>query len=698
MRFQRPRARAVLFGSALAAAAVLLGAAPVAAAVNLAPNPHLETLAGKLPKCWTGWTSGGNSGGAKLVKGRSGKRAVRITITQRTAGERALIQTPRCAIKARPGQGFRLSVFFKSTAPVRFSLFKKNAKGVWSRWTQSPQRPASGRVARAEFTTPPVPAGTVAVRWGLAIAAKGSVTTDDYTMTAFKPPRAVCTDAVGCKRGKWAVRSFGGNGVRAMHSVLLHNGKVLLIAGSGNDRQSFDAGRFTSRVYDPVKNTYTDVKTPYDMFCAGHVQLPNGKVLVLSGSEKYGEYTAQGQEVIGFTGSKKSYLFNPATNAYEKLNDLNDGHWYPSATILGNGDVFAVGGSADDLANGNSYISRVTERYSYAENRWLKQDEVRQSGYHWQMYPSLILMQNGKLFYSGSFVFGSGPVADLGQPATPQGTLLAGIYDDGGNKKAPTYTGIRGLRDPVARDQSASVLLPPAQDQRVMVIGGASSSQGTPGHKHTDIVDLNAAKPAYRPGPDLPQGKLYVSAVLLPDGTVFETGGSRNIRSNHVFEASIFNPSVPRAQERWSSMAADPVARSYHNTAVLLPDGRVLAQGSNPGDNSFETRISIFSPPYLFKGARPKIGKLRKQWAYGSRQTFAVSQEITHASLIRPVAVTHSSDPNQRSVALPIVGRKGGTYAVKLTANPNIAPPGWYMLFATNARGVPSIAQWVHVG
>jgi len=34
---------------------------------------------------------------------------------------------------------------------------------------------------------------------------------------------------------------------------------------------------------------------------------------------------------------------------------------------------------------------------------------------------------------------------------------------------------------------------------------------------------------------------------------------------------------------------------------------------------------------------------------------------------------------------------------VTVTGNPNIAPPGWYMLFVVNANGVPSVATWVHV-
>ena len=64
---------------------------------------------------------------------------------------------------------------------------------------------------------------------------------------------------------------------------------------------------------------------------------------------------------------------------------------------------------------------------------------------------------------------------------------------------------------------------------------------------------------------------------------------------------------------------------------------------------------------------------------------------------VKPAAVTHSSDPNQRLVDLPLTKTGAGTYSVAVTGNSNIAPPGWYMLFVQNANG-PSAAQWVHVG
>ena len=187
---------------------------------------------------------------------------------------------------------------------------------------------------------------------------------------------------------------------------------------------------------------------------------------------------------------------------------------------------------------------------------------------------------------------------------------------------------------------------------------------------------------------------MYVSMVILPNGQVLETGGGLLDRqSPYVKEAAMYNP----ASNKFTAMAADPVPRGYHSTALLLPDGRVMTYGNNPGDGSFNEQISIYSPPYLFHGPRPQITEVaHTYWTYGSAQHIAVSQKIVSAELIRPAAVTQSSDPNQRYVALPVtVG--GNHVSLTLTGNPDMAPPGWYMLFVTNANGVPSVAKWVHV-
>jgi hypothetical protein len=305
----------------------------------------------------------------------------------------------------------------------------------------------------------------------------------------------------------------------------------------------------------------------------------------------------------------------------------------------------------------------------------------------------MILMQDGRLFYTGSHVFGNG------LPGTG-----ASIYDYDAN----TITEVPGLQDKDNRDQSMSLLLPPAQSQKVLTIGGGNVTTNPDANRLTDVIDLKQADPSYVPGPLLPrgtltggipetgdQGKMYVSAVILPDGKVLETGGALHNRADPVFEASMYDPDTNTFT---GGLATDPVARGYHSSAFLLPDGRVMAVGDNPGDGTFEMRVSIYTPPYLFRGGRPQIRSVANQfWGYGSTQQITVDGPVVTASLIRPAAVTHSSDPNQRYVELPMTVN-GTTIGLNVTSNPNIAPPGWYMLFVVSPGGVPSVASWVHVG
>ena len=260
------------------------------------------------------------------------------------------------------------------------------------------------------------------------------------------------------------------------------------------------------------------------------------------------------------------------------------------------------------------------------------------------------------------------------------------------------------------------MLLPPAQTQRVFLAGGGNINNLNPGTRLTDLINLNSADPGYHAGPLLPRGalssgrpepaadgKMYVSMVLLPNGNVFETGGGLVNREDPVYEASMISTQALEAGDPasrvYTETAVDPVPRTYHSQSFLLPDGRVVSIGNNPGDGSFNMQISVYSPPYLFDGARPVIDSVADEtdWTYGHGYPIRTSTPIRSAELIRPAAVTHQSDPNQRFVALPISG-SGDTVSLNLTSSADIAPPGWYMLFVTDGNNVPSVAKWVHVG
>ncbi|MFD5419818.1 galactose oxidase-like domain-containing protein [Streptomyces sp. NPDC127069] len=696
---RRAGRRAALVAVGAMTAGLLLTAPQqaTAGAPNLLTNPGFETAGAPgsdMPSCWekSGWGDNDFTF-ATVADAHSGTKAVQVSLTRRVSGDRKALVTENatCAPAVVPGKQYDLSAWYKSNTPdVAVTVFRHDTAAGWQYWTDLQNPPVSAAWSRTQVRTPAVPPNTDKISWGLSVYGVGTLTTDDYALeeVGAVPPQPTCTGtAEECAKGKWEVMGTR-NPVRSMHAVVLKNGKVLLIAGSGNDISQFNAGTFTSAVYDPVAGSVRTIPTPVDMFCSGHVQLADGRVLVMSGNKGYP--SADGK--IGYQGLKDSYVFDPATETYTKTNDLNGGHWYPSATILGNGDVISFGGLKED-STGNV----TAERFSAAQNKWLPLDQVNQTWSYWGLYPSMILMQDGRLFYSGSHTFGNG-TAGSG----------SSVYDYGAN----TITDVPGLRKKDERDESASVLLPPAQDQRVLTIGGGNNETNPAANRLTDLIDLKKPSPAYTAGPDLPQGlvdtgtgkrpqtgaegKMYVSAVLLPDGKVLETGGGLHDRADPVFEASFFDPGTNTYQP---GLATDPIPRTYHSGAFLLPDGRVMSVGDNPGNGTYNHAVSVYTPPYLFKGPRPKLTSvIDTEWVYGDTQRITVDRPIAKAELIRPAAVTHSSDPNQRFVDLPMSVVNNTTIDLNVTSNPNLAPPGWYMLFGVDAAGIPSVATWVHLG
>jgi hypothetical protein len=709
--------------------------------VNLVVNPNLSQTSSGMPVCWQK-TSSGSIADAIGTTAKSldpGGRALQVSVSKYSSGQALAMMTMNqsCAPMVTPGHQYTLGVNYMSSTPdAVIDIYRHDIIKGWVFWMDLENLSVSGTYKYATVRTPVIPTGTDQISWGVSVYGKGTVVTDDYSMTdaTQSTSKSACTAGVACTKGAWQVLPFP-SPVRSIHSVLMMNGKVLLIAGSGNDPDEFAAGTFESAVYDPAKGTFQMIPTPDDFFCAGHIQLSDGNVLVLGGNKAYQTTTRD------YEGLNTSYIFDPLTGKYVKENNLNVGHWYPSATELGNGDIISYGG-----LDGNGNLTNVMEYFKYSnavtdstpdsrtDGVWLSAGQINQDNGFWGLYPDMILMQNGELFYSGSHVFGNNetPVGDPNPNRTPDGTgrgnggagilNISNILNQASGSAGDPITQVNGLQDnpggPAGTDmtdQSMSVLLPPAQDQKVFLAGGGNINNTKPAVRTTNLINLLSANPKYTPGPLLPrgifangkeesssQGKMYISMVLLPNGQVFETGGGLINREDPVYEASMINPAKltdANSTAAYTPMAADPVPRTYHSQSFLLPDGRVMSIGNNPGDGSFDMRISVYSPPYLFKGPRPQITSVQSasNWTYGKSYNLTTNSGIVSAELIRPEAVTHQSDPNQRYVALGISG-SGTSLKLGVPNNANIAPPGWYMLFVTNANGVPSVAKWVHVG
>ena len=538
-------------------------------------------------------------------------------------------------------------------------------------------RSVSSRISGSAATPAPDPVGTIRSFLRGTEPHAGTAVRNGPRHTAAWWCAVVAVLALGACAGKWSVNSAP-SPVRAVHAALLPNGHVLLIQGSGNDPDLFAAGTFTSTDWNPVTNTFKTIPTPYDMFCGGHASLPDGTLLVAGGTTGYPDTLKQ----TDYSGSDQAYRYDWRTQTYTAAPKLDEGHWYPTLVNHGDGKVVMVAGQ-DQNAVLRNHFQIFDPTAKSGTGAWTPQQEVAT---FFPMYPALHLLADGRFLYSGVTTFGDG--------ADPPGLW---------NSTTNTFTPVTGLTDANRRDMGASVLLPPAQDQKVLVLGGGFHTDPTAqAVASTAIIDTKAANPHFVPGPPMSESKQYLTAVILPNRTVLQSGGTNESwfaagepGFTFRYTAQIYHPDT----NTWEDAAHPTVGRTYHSEALLLPDGRVATFGGNYGDDGspFEMRIEIYTPDYVNQ-TRPVLSGFAGSPAItrGRTISFKSDRTLKWAELVRPSAATHSNDPDQRLVDLPIT-QSGTQVTASLDANPNLTPPGYYLLFGVDTNGVPSVGQWVKV-
>lgn len=499
--------------------------------------------------------------------------------------------------------------------------------------------------------------------------------------------------------GEWEDVEYRFNNL-PIHTALLHTGKVLAFGGSGNDETRLE-NPYPAELFDPKTGTVekVDQELAGDIFCAGHSFLSDGKLLVAGGTDSYDGDILDIFNLPGFPmfgGLDQAYLFDPVSENWTRVSDMDVGRWYPTLVTMGDGSVVTAAG----LTKHFPWVTlRKIEKYT-TEKGW---DTIKGVGRWLPLYPRLHLLPDGKIFYAGSY--NSHYTFPFSLKAFPTAVLdiETGRWTD--------YS----LPKEAERQEGASVLLPfrpqDGYDARVLLCGG-----GTPGGSKatadTEIINLSVENPKWRSTENMRFARYYTYAVLLPDGNIFVAGGRSGSRGhiddmeydelsgavpshpNAIHEAELFNPDT----ESWETLASMEVDRLYHSGALLLPDGRVMMSGSNPKRRVNELRIETYKPPYLFKGPRPSIGDLPDVISYGDKFDIETSNsiEIDEVVLIRQCSTTHCLTTDQRLVELPIQDKGNNFVSTAIPDNPNLLPPAYYMLFILR-DGVPSIGKFIHV-
>jgi hypothetical protein len=168
--------------------------------------------------------------------------------------------------------------------------------------------------------------------------------------------------------------------------------------------------------------------------------------------------------------------------------------------------------------------------------------------------------------------------------------------------------------------------------------------------------------------------------------------------------AEIWDPET----HQWSPCAdtfpaAEAKPRMYHSTATLLRDGGVISMGGGKQRAGLEEQYNaqVFRPPYGNGGTAPTITLNTQSVSYGStidvEHTNSPAVSIAGFSLVRLGSVTHSFDMEQRFVPLDPMPPAGNRWSIAAPASPNLAPAGWYLLFAIGGNGVPSQGEYIQL-
>jgi hypothetical protein len=429
----------------------------------------------------------------------------------------------------------------------------------------------------------------------------------------------------------------------AIHTHLLPNKKVLAWPRDGGNG---------AHVWDAATNSFTPVPLARtNLFCSGHAFLQDGKLVVFGGHIEDG------------IGKIDTNVFDYRSNTWTSGVNMNAGRWYPSALAMPNGDVAVLAGSVDNNYGGNP-LPQVRKTTGQIRDLTTAQALL-------PLYPMLHVAPNGWLLLVGP----------------GQGT---NYLDTSGTGRwygvAQSQFGYRDFGSSVMYDRG-----------KVILIGGHDPPTET-----CEVLDLTGQIPAWQYTAPMAFPRRQSNATILADGTVLVTGGTSspgfNDATGAVYAAEIWDP----ATGLWTTMASAAERRLYHSTAILLADGRVLSAGGGAppgtGGDSDHYTAEIYSPPYLFKGARPTISSAPSSVNY--RQVFNVNTpnaaSIAKVHLIALGSTTHSQNMGQRINRLTFTPGSG-TLSVTAPDNSADCPPGIYLLFIVNSAGVPSVGRIIKV-
>ncbi|WP_363797048.1 galactose oxidase-like domain-containing protein [Lysobacter firmicutimachus] len=479
--------------------------------------------------------------------------------------------------------------------------------------------------------------------------------------------------------------------------AVLPDGALMYWSGSGTHSFHGDTGTYYG-YFDPKTDTASrhplHIDFGLEAFCPALVTGADGRVMIIGGGGK-----AENRDRV--------FSYNYQTRHWRQESFLTIPRWYNSGVVLGGGEIYTIGGDGD----GNPIHANMEQKGEY----WLPDQDTHTP---WRLLPgtgepdprpagSGDYGQARAQYYRRLALAPDGRILEFGLSPTMRwhtidgnGTTTVAAYRPGDHGQG-IDTNAQGA--PSAQFSRDKILMAGG----AVAFGDEDPKQDTlarqvPARKKSFVIDLDTG--TARRVADMRYPRYQANAVTMPDGQVFVTGGSpKSFLFNNtgaIVAPEMYNP----ATNAWTTLAPAARPRIYHSVAILLPDGRVWVGGGGQCGTCTvnESAAEIFTPPALLRNLpRPVIAAAPKTVGFGQRFTVSASvqdSQIQRFTLVRLSATTHSINTDQRLVEADFMARADGTYELTAPVSGNIAPPGYYMLFAISQDGVYSVASIMKIG
>lgn len=452
--------------------------------------------------------------------------------------------------------------------------------------------------------------------------------------------------------------------LNAIHMVLLPDGRVMNYGTSATGAQG---ARLIYDVWSPALGTGTNAHltlpntTKTDIFCGAQAVMLSGEVLTSGGDLLFNG--------IRNSANNATTIFSPTANSIAANTPMNYPRWYGSLVSLPNGQLVIYGGRENVGVLSPAQPATTPELYDPAGKSWTPLTGATNAaafGINWY-YPRAFVAPGGNIF----------------------------VVSNTGLLFYTTTAGTGSTTQSAVRAPLGSVGLPTVS----FAPGKALSLRA---NQAVVVIDYRTSTPVVTPTANMDQVRFWASGTVMADGRVLINGGSevQNVLTGVAYQAQIWDPTTGV----WTPGAIATKPRLYHSNAMLLADGTVLTAGGGAPGPVNNLNAEIYYPPYLYTAngtaaVRPVISSVAATFlSPGNTLSITVgpTDSISRLTFIRTGSATHSYNADERFIDLTFA-QEGQHVTATLPTDITTLVPGYYMVFAFNAAGTPSLASIVQV-